>query len=147
MKFRLFIFFSLATLWFSSASAQANTKYSSLTDTAVKFVLQGVWAGPDESYYFLFRGDSVKEWEADGADSSNKPWCSYIVSKTACDSLSAHVQGTSGYFMTITCHSTDYDEVKCYFIQSINADSLQLGIKGQIDPSGLFTKMKKKNNE
>lgn len=147
MKLRLLILFSFFTFSSSLVSAQVNPKYSSLTDTAVKFVLQGVWAGPDESYYFLFRGDSVKEWEADGADSSVKPWCFYTVSKTACDSLSAHVQGTTGYFMTITCYSTDYNETRCYFFQSINADTMQLGIKGQIDPSGLFTKMKKRTDE
>src|SRR5579863_4509965 len=112
--------------------AQQDT---SLTVASVKHVLQGVWGGPDDSYYFLFRDDSVKEWEADGADSSVKPFCMYTVSKTACDSLSAHAEGATGFFMTITCASIDYNESRCYFIQSINPAGLQLGLKGHFDES------------
>lgn len=135
----------LLLLLCSLVHAQQSKPDSSLTVKTVKQQLQGLWSGPDDSYYFLFRGDSVKEWEADGADSSVKPFCIYAVSKVACDSLSAHTTGTTGYFMTVTCPSIDYDESRCYFIQSVNTSDLQLGVKGQFDESGHLRRIKKKD--
>lgn len=128
----------------SFAHAQTG-KQDSLAAKALKQQLQGVWGGPDDSFYFLFRGDSVKEWEADGADSNVKPFCPYMVSKVACDTISAHTAGATGYFMTITCPSIDYDESKCYFIQSISTTDLQLGIKGQFDESSHLKRVKKRD--
>jgi len=141
------LIFSFSLLVFSSSQAQtqATMADSNVAVAAVKLILQGLWAGPDESYYFLFRGDSVKEWESDGADSSAKPWCNFVVSHTACDTASAHAPGATGVFLAITCHSPDYDETRCYFIQFINAVEVQLGIKGRFDESGDMKKVKSNN--
>ena len=140
---RLVLYFSFLIFNFSLAQAQNVKPDTSLSAEAIKVVLQGVWGGPDESYYFLFKGDSVKEWEAEGTDSASKPYCSYTVSKTACDSASAHVPGTTGYFMQITCTSPDNTEVRCYFVQSINALDFKIGFNGKFEESGHFKKIKK----
>lgn len=125
-----------------TANGQSTRQDTSLSVEAIKTVLGGVWAGPDESYFFLFRGDSVKEWEAEGADSAVKPWCSYAIDKTPCDSLSATLKGTTGFFMRVTCSSLDNDEIKCYFILSVDAVELKIGYKGKFEESGHFKKLK-----
>ena len=142
-KALLYLIFSL--LFYVQSHAQNNIRDTSLSDKTIKQVLQGVWGGPDDSFYFMFRGDSVKEWEADGADSSVKHFCPYTLSKTACDSLSAHIAGATGFFITVVCPSIDYDESRCYFIQSINSANLQLGLKGQYDESSHLKKIKAKD--
>ena len=139
---RIFIYSSLLILNSSLLSAQSGKPDTSLSVAAIKTVFQGVWAGPDESYFFLFRGDSVKEWETEGADSAIKPWCSYIIDKTPCDSVSAYLKGTTGYFMRVTCSSLDNDETRCYFILSVDAIELKIGFKGRFDESGHFKKLK-----
>lgn len=144
MKAKLIPFFFLILSYSSFGQAGQPSPDTSLSVAAIKLVLQGAWGGPDESYFFLFRGDSVKEWEADGADSTVKPFCSYSLSKTFCDTASEHLLNATGYFLTIVCSSTDYDETKCYFIQSINAIDLQIGLKGRFDESGHFRKISKK---
>jgi len=126
-----------------AAKSQATTQPDSVPIAAVKLVIQGLWAGPDESYYLLFRGDSVKEWETDGADSVKKPYCRYILNKDPCDTVSAKVQGTTGVALHIICYSNDYDEVKCYFIQSITTAEMRLGVNGEVDESGIVHKVRK----
>jgi hypothetical protein len=143
MKATLLLYFSLLFFHLSLGQSPQSKPDTSLSAAAIKLVLQGVWGGPDQSYFFLFRGDSVKEWEADGADSIVKPFCSFSLSKTFCDTASEHVLGATGYSITIVCSSTDYDETKCYFIQSINTVDLQIGFKGRFDESGHFKKIKK----
>ena len=134
----------LITCAYTFTRAQQKAPDTSLTAGAIKLVLQGVWGGPDESYFFLFRGDSVKEWEADGSDSTAKPFCNYSVSKAACDT--SHLNGATGFYMTITCSSIDYNETKCYFIQSINTIDLMIGTRGTFDESGHFKKIKKRQD-
>jgi hypothetical protein len=125
---------------FHCSFAQTKSDTTKLPIAAVKLVLQGLWAGPDESYYLLFRKDSVKEWESDGADSTVKPFCAYTLSRDACDTASAHADSTTGIFLTILCHSIDYDESRCYFIKSVDAGKLQLGTRGHFDESGELKK-------
>jgi hypothetical protein len=108
---------------------------------SIRFTLQGVWAGPDESYYFRFRGDSVKEWESEGADSSQKPYCSYVISHVACDSNWHNDSGSTNYFLLITCTSPDNVETRCYSILSVTASDLKIGFRGKYDESGHFKKI------
>ncbi len=103
--------------------------------------LQGVWAGPDETYYFKFRGDSVKEWESEGADSSQKPYCSYVLSKVSCDSISKVDTGGTGYYLFITCTSPDNVETRCYSILSVDSTDLKIGYRGKYDETGHLQKM------
>jgi len=138
------LFLPFIILYCKGTQAQSKADTSSLSVNAIKLVLQGLWAGPDESYYFLFKGDSVKEWEADGSDSTAKPYCNYTVSKAACDTT--HINGFTGFYITITCSSIDYNETKCYFIQSINAVDFILGTKGNYDESGHMKKILKKED-
>jgi len=136
---------SLYFLFFIFSFSFNSFAQQKLDTASVKHMLQGLWAGPDESYYFLFRGDSVKEWETDGADSALKPNCAFTLTRIACDTFSAHVEGATGMFLTILCHSVDYDENRCYFIQSIDEGDLKLGTRGRFDDSGELRKLKTKN--
>jgi hypothetical protein len=140
---RIGVCFSFFIFLFSFALGQSIKADTSLSAEAIKVVLQGVWGGPDESYYFLFRGDSAKEWEAEGTDSAAKPYCSFTVSKTACDSASAHVEKSTGFFLQITCTSPDNTEERCYYIQSVNALDLKIGYHGKFEESGHFKKIKR----
>jgi len=115
---------------------------SSLSAIIIKSKLQGVWAGPDESYYFRFKGDSVKEWEQEGTDSALKPYCNFLVSDISCDTLSSIATDKSGFYLLITCASPDNDEVRCYYIISINASEFKIGFKGKYDESGHLKKIK-----
>lgn len=148
-----YLFFIVSAVIPISVSAQELSTISKGTDktlldvkpdsmeSSIIFRLQGVWAGPDETYYFRFRGDSVKEWESEGADSSQKPYCSYVLSKVACDSNSRADTGTTGYYLFITCTSLDNIETKCYSIISVTPSDLKIGFRGQYDESGHLRKM------
>jgi hypothetical protein len=139
----------IATLIVFSLSlivAHAQRPDSSITSAdKAKKIFQGVWANLNETQFFLFKGDSVKEWEIEGADSSQKPYCSYTVSRIACDSESAHVDSASGLFLNIVCGSEDYQQIRCFFIKSITEGDFKIGFKGEFDAdNGEYRKKLKK---